>query len=196
MIRCAVLVVSAKTEPIPEETSVHILALLRQNLPGLMVMEERQTGSDRHLIEEILRGWCDEEEMDLVVTIGGTLPAPGLSGEQITPEATAAVIERMMPSLPEAMRALAGEERVDALLDRSVAGIRARTLLLNLPGAQRLAELFVEAVADGLPLIFARLQLISDETIDPPVPMPPNRPKTGLDADEFAAFLAARKGTQ
>lgn len=197
-IRCALLVVSTETDPVAEETVDDLRLLLGREVPALFLVEERRCGSDRHLIGEVLRGWCDEEEMDLIVTLGGTFPAPGHSGEQITPEATRDVIEREMPSLPEAMRADAVEEEAEALLDRSVAGIRARTLLVNLPGQTRLARLFAEAIVDLIPAILARLRAPESSDLSPtgaPVaPQPQERPRgTGLDADEFAAFLAARR---
>lgn len=197
-IRCALLVVSTETDPVAEESVDELRLLLGRGLPGLFVVDERRHASDRHLIGEVLRGWCDEGEMDLVVTVGGTFPAPGHSGEQITPEATRDVIEREMPSLPEAMRAYAVEEEATALLDRSVAGIRARTLLVNLPGQTRLALLFAEAILDLIPAILARLRAPQTSNLSPaetPVASQPHERSrgTGLDAEEFAAFLAARR---
>ena len=195
MIRCAILVVVTETEPLSDAVVESVRYLLGQNLPGIYFLEERRVASDRHFIAEILRGWCDEEEISLVLTIGGTFPAPGHSTEQITPEATAEVIERAMPSLPEAMRAYAAEEP-DALLDRGVAGIRTRTLLVNLPGTERLALLFVEAIVDLIEPVLARLQPAPEVASRPPASMqPPPARRGGLDADEFANFLAARLGT-
>jgi len=137
--------------------------------------------------------------MDFVLTIGGTFPAPGHSSDEITPEATAAVLERAMPSLPEAMRAYAVEEAPEALLDRGVAGIRTRTLILNLPGPKPLSRIFAEAIADLIGPIVARLQPVEQPAIQPSgqasaSSAQPEKPKgTGLNADEFAAFLAARR---
>ena len=198
-IRCAILVVSTNAEPITDEAVDGVRSVFRQIVAGLFFVEERRVASDRYLIEDILRRWSDEEDMDFVLTIGGTFPAPGHSGEQITPEATLSVLERAMPSLPEAMRAYAVEEAPEALLDRGVAGIRTRTLIVNLPGPEPLARMFAEAIADLIGPIVARLQPseqpgvvspLSDEAVSAPL----EKPKvTGLDADEFAAFLAARR---
>jgi len=203
-IRSALLIVATEADPVLDESIDSVRAIFRDTLPGLFFVEECRVASDRYLIEDILRRWCDEEDMDFVLTIGGTFPAPGHSGEQIAPEATAAVLERTMPSLPEAMRVYAVEEAPDALLDRSVAGIRARTLILNLPGPALLARLFAEAIADLIGPIVARLQPreqansrldVVPTLADEPVSSPPAKPKgTGLNADEFAAFLAARRG--
>ena len=93
-----------------------------------------------------LRRWCDEEELDLVLTVGGTMPAPGPSGRQIVPDAAAEVAERSLPGLGEAMRAYAQETTDLALIERSAAVIRGRTLILNLPDGAGPATLFLEAV--------------------------------------------------
>ncbi len=200
-IRCALLIVTTDVEPVFDGAVEGVRSIFRQAVPGLFFVEERRVASDRYLIEDILRRWCDEEDMDLVLTIGGTFPAPGHSGEEITPEATAAVLERAMPSLPEAMRAYAVEESPEALLDRGVAGIRARTLLINLPAPESLARMFAEAIADLIGPIVARLQpreqpgAQAGRPPDVSALAPLEKPKsTGLDADEFAAFLAARRG--
>ncbi|MEI2422153.1 hypothetical protein V6O07_17875, partial [Arthrospira platensis SPKY2] len=111
-----------------------LLHLLREELPALVLLQEAAPAPQRYVIEERLRIWADEEELDLILTVGGTFPAPGPSGLEIAPEATRSVLEREMPSLPETMRASALDEFPLALLDRGVAGIRGRTLLLNLPG--------------------------------------------------------------
>ena len=76
-IRCAVLVVATDAEPISDELVDGVRSLLRQTVPALFFVEERRVASERHLIEEILRRWCDEEDMDFVLTIGATFPALG-----------------------------------------------------------------------------------------------------------------------
>ncbi len=198
-IRSALLTVASDAEPLLEEAMDGVRSIFRQAVPGLFFVEERRVASDRYLIEDILRRWCDEEDMDFVLTIGGTFPAAGHSSDEITPEATAAVLERAMPSLPEAMRAYAVEEAPEALLDRGVAGIRTRTLILNLPGPEPLSRMFAEAIADLIGPIVARLQPVEQPAIQPSVQASassarPEKPKgTGLNADEFAAFLAARR---
>lgn len=197
IIRCALLVVTTDADPVDEEAVAGLRHILGRRLPGLFVVEERQYASDRHLLAEVLRGWCDEGEMDLIFTVGGTFPAPGHSGDQIAPEATRDILEREMPSLPEAMRADAGEEEIEALLDRGVAGIRTRTLIVNLPGQVHLTGLFAEAIVDLIPLILARLRS-SEQPQQPDEPAvrsqsPLKSSASGLDPEEFAAFLAARR---
>ena len=80
----------------------------------------------RHLTK-----WCDEDTADLVITTGGT----GLSERDITPEATASVIERDAPGIAERIRISCMESFPRAALSRGRAGVRARTLIVNLPGS-------------------------------------------------------------
>ena len=74
---------------------------------------------------------CDETQADLVLTTGGT----GLSPRDVTPEATRAVIEREAPGIAERLRVLCVESFPKAALSRGIAGVRARTLIVNLPGS-------------------------------------------------------------
>lgn len=188
-----------------------IRRLLHESLPGAVVLQESYAVSSRHWIEETLRRWCDEEELDLVLTLGGTLPAPGPSSREVTPEATLAVVERLLPGLPEAMRAWAQEATPLALIDRGVAGIRGRSLILNLPAGGGAATRFFEAVVEALPPILAHLR--DDPAAAAPAdalddsaqaggaepPAPPTAQARGshkLDAAEFAAFLQRRREDQ
>ena len=75
--------------------------------------------------------WCDGDVADLVLTTGGT----GLSARDVTPEATRAVIERDAPGIAERIRFVAGQTFPRAALGRGIAGVRNRTLIVNLPGS-------------------------------------------------------------
>ncbi len=91
---------------------------------------------------EIVRAllpWCDQDQADLVLTTGGT----GLSPRDVTPEAMRVILEREAPGVTERLRTLELERFPRAALSRAVAGSRARTLVVNLPGSPR-------GVADGL----------------------------------------------
>ncbi len=200
VIRSALLIVASDADPVLDVTVNGLRSLFSQAPLSMLFTEERRVASDGHLIEDILRRWCDEEEIDCILTLGGTFPAPGHSSEQITPEATLAVLERLMPSLPEVMRALAADEEPLALLDRGVAGIRTRTLIVNLPGPEELATRFAEAIVDLIAPIVRCLQPTRQEpesfasigSKGLPNPSPQEKHK-GLNADEFAAFLASRQ---
>lgn len=87
-----------------------------------------------------------ECDVALVVTCGGT----GLSPRDVTPEAAAAVCERMVPGIGEAMRAASMRVTSRACLSRATAGIRGRTLIVNLPGSPRAATENLEAVIDPI----------------------------------------------
>lgn len=187
-------------QPVDEAWTAALLARLRESVPGLVLLLQTAPTPQRYVIEEILRIWADEEELDLILTLGGTFPAPGPSGLEIAPEATRSVIEREMPSLPETMRAYALEEFPEALLDRGVAGIRGRTLLINLPGEQALSLAFLTSIDDGLEAILARL-LPPERSETPPLPgsveesgrAGTSARSTGLDPAEFAAFRRNRR---
>ena len=90
-------------------------------------------------IVSTLTAWCDSDIADLVLTTGGT----GLAPRDVTPEATRAVIERDAPGLAEWLRASAAARFPKAVLSRGLAGVRASTLIVNLPGSPA-------GVADGL----------------------------------------------
>ena len=86
------------------------------------------------------------EDVALVVTTGGT----GFAPRDVTPEATAAVCQRLTPGIPEAMRQASLTITPRAMLSRSAAGIRGRTLIVNLPGSPKAARENLEAVLPAL----------------------------------------------
>jgi molybdopterin adenylyltransferase len=85
---------------------------------------------ERARIETLLIELCDAHRCELVLTTGGTGPAP----RDVTPEATRAVIERELPGFGEIMRIMSFEKVKTAILSRATAGTRGRTLIVNLPG--------------------------------------------------------------
>ena len=84
-------------------------------------------------LRDLLAAWADSGELDVILTTGGT----GFSPRDITPEATLAVVERQATGLAEAMRAASLQVTPHAMLSRASAGIRGRTLIVNLPGSPR-----------------------------------------------------------
>ena len=96
---------------------------------------------ERESIEKVLRQLCDEEHA-LVVTTGGTGPAP----RDVTPEATRAILDRELPGFGEIMRVQSFNLVPTAILSRATAGTKGRTLIINLPGNPR-------AIGECLPLL-------------------------------------------
>lgn len=99
--------------------------------PRRVVAARAVVSDDTVPIVRQLLAWCDSDVADLVLTTGGT----GLSPRDVTPEATRAVIEREATGIAERLRAVTGAEVARAALSRGVAGVRARTLIVNLPGS-------------------------------------------------------------
>jgi len=112
---------------------------------------------ERKVISDALRLMCDELDIDLALTTGGT----GFSPRDITPEATLDVIERTVPGIPEAMRSRSLEVTDRAMLSRAVAGIRRRTLIINLPGSPAAVRECLETV---LPVIPHAIQILKGQT--------------------------------
>ena len=99
---------------------------------------------DKEMIKAELLKCADELGIALVLTTGGT----GFSPRDITPEATMEVVERPTPGIPEAMRAESMKITPKGCLSRSAAGIRGRTLIINLPGSKKASQENILAVID------------------------------------------------
>lgn len=102
---------------------------------------------ERPVIEQALVELCDAEGCCLVVTTGGTGPA----GRDVTPEATEAVCEKMMPGFGELMRKVSLEKVPTAILSRQTAGIRGAALIINLPGQPKAINECLDAVMPAVP---------------------------------------------
>lgn len=111
---------------------------------------------EREMIAERLRTWADEVGLDVIVTTGGT----GLGPRDVTPEATLAVIDYAVPGLAEAMRAEGLKHTPMSMLSRAVAGVRGRTLIVNLPGSPRGVRENLQLV---LPVLTHAVELLRGE---------------------------------
>jgi molybdenum cofactor synthesis domain-containing protein len=131
MMRIAVLTVSdAASRGERTDTSGDAIVAWAESRGG-QVVDRSLVPDESHRIVPVLLGWCDGDAADLVLTTGGT----GLSPRDVTPEATRVVIEREAPGIAERLRVTAIETFPRAALSRGLAGVRNRTLVVNLPGS-------------------------------------------------------------
>ncbi|HLJ28602.1 MAG TPA: MogA/MoaB family molybdenum cofactor biosynthesis protein [Candidatus Angelobacter sp.] len=100
---------------------------------------------EREQIQQKLVEWSRQAR--LVVTVGGT----GIAVRDVTPEATLAVVERLIEGIPEKMRATGAAKTPLAALSRGICGVRGESLILNLPGSPKAAVESLQAVAEILP---------------------------------------------
>ena len=102
---------------------------------------------EQYLIESTLKQMADKEKCCLIVTTGGTGPAP----RDVTPEATEAVCDKMMPGFGELMRQVSLQYVPTAILSRQTAGIRGNSLIINLPGKPKSIRECLDAVFPAVP---------------------------------------------
>ncbi|QTH43739.1 MogA/MoaB family molybdenum cofactor biosynthesis protein [Cohnella sp. LGH] len=130
-----------------EDTSAQVIReLIEEELHGDIV-DYRIVPDEQDEIRAALIEMADYFQADLILTTGGT----GLAYRDVTPEATIRVAERIVPGIPEAMRAAVSQRSRYAALFRGVCAIRGRTLILNLPGEPRGVHEHLMAVMDLLP---------------------------------------------
>jgi molybdopterin adenylyltransferase len=137
-----------------EDASGPALARLIEG-EGWSVARQLILADDEPAIRETLALWADAGDLDVIVTTGGS----GFAPRDVTPEATRAVIEREAPGLAEAMRAASVKITPHAMLSRNVAGIRKKTLIVNLPGSPKGA---VENLQTIIPVLPHAVQLLGD----------------------------------
>jgi molybdenum cofactor synthesis domain-containing protein len=123
---------------------------------GWVVVRREVLPDDRPALSAWLTKWADSGELDVILTTGGT----GFSPRDISPEATQDVIDRPAPGLAEAMRAASLKVTAHAMLSRATAGIRAQTLIINLPGSPKGAAENFQVI---LPVLPHAIQLLSED---------------------------------
>lgn len=123
------------------------LALLKEWLTTPFEVDYRVIPDEQPTIEAELKRQADEAGCCLIVTTGGTGPAP----RDVTPEATEAVCERLLPGFGELMRSTSLKYVPTAILSRQTAGTRGRTLIVNLPGRPKAIRENLEAVFPAIP---------------------------------------------
>jgi molybdopterin adenylyltransferase len=129
------------------DTSGETMRTFVMQLPDVVISAGAIIPDEQEQIAATLRLWCDEKHLNLVLTTGGT----GLAPRDVTPEATKAVIEREAQGIAEALRAISLQYTPMAMLSRGVAGVRGRTLIINLPGSPKAVKECLEYLLPVLP---------------------------------------------
>ena len=157
IIRIGILTVSDRSArgERPDLSGPALAQAVTERLAGAEVVIAEVVPDEPAAISAWLVRAADELRLDLVLTTGGT----GFAPRDVTPEATRAVIERDAPGLAEAMRAASLRVTPHAMLSRAVAGIRGRSLIVNLPGSPKGA---VENLATILPVLPHAIELLRE----------------------------------
>jgi cyclic pyranopterin phosphate synthase len=150
--RAAVLVASDTRTKKDDQAGKVIIDRLRSN--GFDIAEYKITPDDKALIKSNLRRFCDGLTVDIVVTSGGT----GVSPHDVTPEATKEVIEKELSGVSEILRAYGQRRTPLSMLSRGVAGIRGRTVIVNLPGSSKAVSESLDSLFPGILHIFKMLK--------------------------------------
>ncbi len=136
------------------------IPLMKERLGGVYsIARETVIADDPAALQAELIELADSHEADLVLTSGGT----GLSPRDRTPQATAAILDYEVPGIAEAIRMVSFANVKTAMLSRALAGVRHRTLIVNLPGSPRTVG---EALDIVLPVLPHALELLNDRIAD------------------------------
>ena len=157
MVQIAILTISDRAaQGIYEDTSGPLIAKIIEDRTGWTIVEQQIVRDEINEIVEILESWVDKK-LDLVLTSGGT----GFAPRDVTPEATMQVIDRLAPGITEAMRLEGLKITPHAMLSRSVAGMKGKTLIINLPGSPKAVKENLDVV---LPVLGHAIELLSSQS--------------------------------
>jgi cyclic pyranopterin monophosphate synthase len=121
---------------------------------GMEVVEYKVLSDDRSVIEKNLKDYSDNLHLDLILTTGGT----GIGPRDITPEATRKVIEKEVNGIAEASRAYGQRRTPLSMLSRGLAGVRGRTVIINLPGSLRAVSEYLDFLFPGIEHAFQMMK--------------------------------------
>ncbi len=143
-----------------KERADECIPAMKERLGGVYaIVRESVLPDDPAALQAEIIDLADSHAADLVLTSGGT----GLSPRDRTPQATAAVVDYEVPGIAEAIRAASLTKTKTAMLSRALAGVRDRTLIVNLPGSPRAVEECLDVL---LPVLPHALELLADRVVD------------------------------
>lgn len=158
-MRVGIVTVSDRSsQGLREDLSGKLLAELFRKLPAEIVARP-VVPDEKNRIQAALISLVDDLDCEMVVTTGGT----GVGPRDVTPEATAEVIEKEIPGLSETLRRKGSEQTPLAVLSRGIAGVRKRSLIVNLPGSPQAVEKSFEILK---PVLVHTVELIQGKVAD------------------------------
>lgn len=164
MLKVGVITASDKgSQGEREDLSGALLKELVKEIDG-EVVQYIVLPDDQELLAEQMKKWVDNKGLDLILTTGGT----GFSLRDVTPEATIAIADRMVPGIAEVMRSESLKITPKAMLSRAVAALRKRTLIINMPGSPKAVKECWMAIAPAIP---HGLQILKGEASECATPM-------------------------
>ena len=157
MIKVGILVISDKaSRGERKDESGPIMKEIVKKLPA-EVSEYKIIPDEKDQIKENLINWVDKLRLDLILTSGGT----GIGPRDVTPEATKELIEKVVPGFVETMRIKGLEKTPFSMLSRAIAGIRKKSLIINLPGSPKAVRENLEVI---LPAVKHGIEILKGET--------------------------------
>jgi molybdopterin adenylyltransferase len=158
-IRCGIITASDRISRGQGKNESGLFLAQTLGAEGAEVVASVVVPDELEMIARTLADMADTLRVDLVLTTGGS----GVAPHDVTPEATLRVIERQIPGIPEAARIATASRSPLAMLSRSVAGIRGRTLIINLPGSPRGVREWMEVI---LPVLRHAVHLLRERQME------------------------------
>ena len=147
-LRAAVLVTSDSRRKRQDRSGRLLVDRLKKE--GFDLTYYKVIADEIGLIKKELTMLCDEQRVDLILTSGGT----GIGSRDVTPDATSSILEKNLVGVPEILRAHGQRRTPSSMLSRAVSGVRAKTVIINLPGSEKAVSESLDSLFPGINHIF------------------------------------------